>query len=67
MSQEKVQDNVQEPVQDKVQEVATDSQSNAETSSDSGLLQEVMSKKSQIKDLQNELASMKAKEEGRRK
>ena len=67
MSQETVQDNVQEPAQDKVQEVATDSQSNTETSSDSGLLQEVMSKKGQIKDLQNELASMKAKEEGRRK
>ena len=67
MSQEKVQDSVQEPAQDKVQEVATDSQSNTETSSDSGLLQEVMSKKGQIKDLQNELASMKAKEESRRK
>ena len=58
MSQETVQDNVQEPAQDKVQEVATDSQSNTETSSDSGLLQEVMSKKGQIKDLQSELASM---------
>jgi len=67
MSQETVQDNVQEPAQDNVQKVATDSQSNAEGSSDSGLLQEVMSKKGQIKDLQNELASMRAKEEGRRK
>ena len=67
MSETKAQDNVQEPAQEKVQEVATQSQNKPEPSSDSVLLQEVMAKKTRIKDLEGELATMRSKEEQRRK
>ena len=67
MSQETTQDSGQEKAPDNVQELATSSQNKPEPSGDSVLLQEVMSKKTQIKDLQSELAKLRADDEKRRK
>jgi len=67
MSENTAQDNVQETAQDTGQEMVTNNQSKADTSSDSALLQEVMSKKTRIKDLEGELASLRAKDEQKRK